>query len=75
MGELGDSHFSLLVDESQDASIREQMVVILRFLNIKGDILERLLGVKHIVNTPSSSLKRSLNEVFATLLQQLRDEG
>lgn len=78
MNELGHSHFSLLVDESRDASIREQMAVIIRFLNIKGDILERLLAVKHVVNTTSASLKRSLDEVFAThglSMSRLRGQG
>lgn len=78
MNELGHSHFSLLVDESRDASVREQMAVIIRFLNIKGDILERLFAVKHVVNTTSASLKRSLDEVFAThglSMSRLRGQG
>ena len=68
----------MAIDESRDASVREQMVVIIRFLNIKGDILERLLAVKHVVNTTSASLKRSLDEVFAThglSMSRLRGQG
>ena len=57
MNELGDGQFSLLVDESRDASIKEQMDVILRFLNKQGETLERLLCVEHVVDTTSASLK------------------
>ena len=32
MTELGDSNFSLLVDESRDVSVREQMAVIVRLV-------------------------------------------
>ncbi|XP_058749093.1 uncharacterized protein LOC131622065 [Vicia villosa] len=38
MEELGDRHFSVLIDESRDISVKEQMVVMLRFLNDKGNV-------------------------------------
>ena len=78
MNELGDGQFSLLVDESRDASIKEQMVVILRFLNKQGETLERLLCVEHVVDTTSASLKRSVDKVFAThnlSMSRLRGQG
>ena len=77
MNELADGQFSL-VDESRDASIKEQMAVILRFLNKQGETLERLLCVEHVVDTTSASLKRSLDKVFAThnlSMSRLRGQG
>ena len=78
MNELGDGQFSLLVDESHDASIKEQMIVILRFLNKQRETLEMLLCVEHVVETTSASLKRSLDKVFAThnlSMSRLRGQG
>ncbi|CAK8541280.1 unnamed protein product [Lathyrus sativus] len=40
MEELGDRQFSMLIDESRDISIKEQMAVMLRFLNGKGNVVE-----------------------------------
>jgi hypothetical protein len=35
-----------------------------RFVNKKGEVLERLLGVMHVVDTRSASLKGSLDVMF-----------
>lgn len=43
--EIGDKCFSVLIDESHDVSIAEQMAVIERFVNNKGMDVERFLGV------------------------------
>ncbi|XP_039123461.1 uncharacterized protein LOC120260083 [Dioscorea cayenensis subsp. rotundata] len=43
INEIGDSNFSLMVDESWDKSIKEQMAVILRFVN--KQVLEVLQNV------------------------------
>ncbi|RWR87947.1 zinc finger MYM-type protein 1-like protein [Cinnamomum micranthum f. kanehirae] len=39
--ELGDAPFSLLVDESRDISIKEQMVVVIRYVDKWGCVIER----------------------------------
>ncbi|KAK4407923.1 hypothetical protein Sango_0373300 [Sesamum angolense] len=61
--EIGDSYFSLLVVESRDKSIKEQMAVIVRFVNKKGQVIERFLGVESVSDTSASSLKVALEEV------------
>ncbi|XP_058772135.1 uncharacterized protein LOC131645966 [Vicia villosa] len=38
MEELGERQFSVLIDESRDISVKEQMAVMLRFLNDKGKV-------------------------------------
>nr|KAJ0207992.1 hypothetical protein LSAT_V11C500239980 [Lactuca sativa] len=40
--EVGDSYFCVMVDESQDGSKKEQMVIILRFVDVEGIMRERL---------------------------------
>ena len=48
---LGNGFFSILVDESRDISIKEQMVVVLRYVDKKGIVIERFLGIVHVVDT------------------------
>jgi hypothetical protein len=43
-----DCLFFVLVDESRDISIKEQMIVVVRFVNQKGEVIERFLGIKHV---------------------------
>ncbi|KAJ3703545.1 hypothetical protein LUZ61_007250 [Rhynchospora tenuis] len=78
MEELGDELFSVLVDESRDVSCKEQMAVILRFVNKQGSIVERFLAVVHVKETTSLSLKTSLEELFCKhklSFSRLRGQG
>ncbi|KAJ1266587.1 hypothetical protein BS78_08G163800 [Paspalum vaginatum] len=63
--EIGDSLFSVLIDESRDISVTEQMAVIVRFVNKKGEVVERFLGLKHVEDTTLSALKKALTEILA----------
>ncbi|PNT73572.1 hypothetical protein BRADI_2g60463v3, partial [Brachypodium distachyon] len=65
MSELGERLFAVLVDESRDKLIKEQMAVILRYVNGHGHVIERFLGVKHVSDTTSASLKIALDAMFA----------
>jgi hypothetical protein len=42
--ELGDGQFSVLVDEARDAATKEQMAIVLRYVNKRGCVVERFLG-------------------------------
>ncbi|XP_050207938.1 uncharacterized protein LOC126657312 [Mercurialis annua] len=63
--ELGDRKFSLLVDEARDCSVKEQMAVMIRFVNKKGEIIERFLAIEHVSDTSSRSLKAAVDMLFA----------
>ncbi|XP_044973970.1 zinc finger MYM-type protein 1-like [Hordeum vulgare subsp. vulgare] len=70
--------FSVLIDECRDISVKEQMAVVVRFLSKKGETMERFLGIKHVPDTTSASLKKALLEVFAKhglLVARLRGQG
>ncbi|KAJ9539257.1 hypothetical protein OSB04_031990 [Centaurea solstitialis] len=65
MGKLGNDVFALLVDESRDVSRKEQMVVVLRFVDKNGVVQERFIGVVHVMDTSALNLKATLDALFA----------
>ncbi|XP_055826594.1 uncharacterized protein LOC129895003 [Solanum dulcamara] len=64
--ELNGDYFSLLVDESFDVSHKEQMAVVLQYVDRRGFVIERLLDIVHVKNTSVLSLK----DVIVNLLSQ-----
>lgn len=55
IAELGDDLFAVLIDKSRDISFKEQMAVIIRFVNNRGLVVERFLD---ILNVACASCKR-----------------
>ena len=43
--EIGDAKFCIVVDEARDESVREQMAIVLRFVDKDGFVRERFLGL------------------------------
>jgi hypothetical protein len=39
--EIGGYLFSILIDESHDMLVKKQMAVVVRFVNKKGEVIER----------------------------------
>ncbi|KAJ9556353.1 hypothetical protein OSB04_010967 [Centaurea solstitialis] len=64
-GEIGDDVFALLVDESSDISRKEQMAMVLRFVDKYGKVQERFVGVVHVMDTSTLSLKSFVDAFFA----------
>jgi hypothetical protein len=76
--ELGDDVFSLLVDESRDISWKEQMAVVLRYVDKYGIVKERFVGLIHVIETTLASPQASIDALFAELklsLKQVRGQG
>jgi hypothetical protein len=76
--ELGNDMFRLLVDELRDVSCKEQMAVVLRYVDTYGMVKERFVGLVHVTETSSSHLKSSVDSLFAKLklsLKQVRGQG
>ncbi|KAJ1273220.1 hypothetical protein BS78_06G262800 [Paspalum vaginatum] len=61
--EIGDAKFCLIVDESRDESRREQMALVVRFVDQEGFIRERFLDIVHVHDTTSATLKQELCKV------------
>ncbi|XP_022008156.1 uncharacterized protein LOC110907486 [Helianthus annuus] len=53
------------VDESRDISKKEQMAVVLRYIDKLGFVKERFIGLVHVKETTALSLKSTTDEVFA----------
>ncbi|CAH9128162.1 unnamed protein product [Cuscuta epithymum] len=76
--EIGDSCFSILVDEAKDESEREQMAIILRFVSATGILTERFFAIKGVSETSSETLKHEIMNVlshFNLQVHKLRGQG
>jgi hypothetical protein len=61
--EIGSDVFCILVDESADVSDKEQMAVVLRYVD-NGVLKERLIGVVHVSETTTLCLKSNIDKLF-----------
>ncbi|XP_073024182.1 uncharacterized protein [Primulina eburnea] len=62
--EVGDKYFCILVDEARDISKREQMAIILRFVNNHRILTERFFYIKSVSYTTSMNLKNEISNVL-----------
>ncbi|XP_022004596.1 zinc finger MYM-type protein 1-like [Helianthus annuus] len=63
--DIGDDVFALLVDESSDVSKKEQMAIVLQYIDTHGLVKERFVGLVHVMETSSSALKSAIDTFFA----------
>ncbi|XP_075099506.1 uncharacterized protein LOC107822125 [Nicotiana tabacum] len=64
--DLNGNFFGILVDESKDVSHKEQLALVLRYVNKEGELIERFLGLVHVKDTSAHALQ---NEIYSLLLQ------
>ncbi|KAG6431037.1 hypothetical protein SASPL_109112 [Salvia splendens] len=70
--------FSILVDECRDVSVKEQMGVVVRYVDKNGCVIERFLGVVHVSDTTATSLEKVLDYLSSTYdlsISSLRGQG
>ncbi|XP_047314353.1 zinc finger MYM-type protein 1-like [Impatiens glandulifera] len=63
--EIGDAKFCILVNEAKDISNKEQMSIILRFVDCLGILRERFFDIVNVPNTTASTLKKSISDVLS----------
>ncbi|KAL5789875.1 hypothetical protein ACOSQ2_004763 [Xanthoceras sorbifolium] len=63
--EIGDAKFCVLVDEARDVAKKEQMALVLRFVDKQGFIRERFLDIVHVKDTTAITLKKELCTIFS----------
>ncbi|XP_062161851.1 uncharacterized protein LOC133868851 [Alnus glutinosa] len=76
--EIGDAKFCILVDEARDESKREQMAIILRFVDKDGFIRERFFHIVHVKDTTALTLKKKICDVLSCndlKIQNIRGQG
>ena len=76
--DIGHDVFCLLVDESRDVSCKEQMAVVLRYVDNCRLVKESFVGLVHVKETTSSNLKSCIDSLFAKFklsLKQVRGQG
>ncbi|CAN6166908.1 unnamed protein product, partial [Urochloa humidicola] len=76
--ELDDDHYAILADESSDVSHKEQLAVCLRYVDKLGRPCEHFLGVVHVRDTTSLSLKEAIQDLLARhhlSVTQIRGQG
>ncbi|XP_057531041.1 uncharacterized protein LOC130809329 [Amaranthus tricolor] len=63
--EIRDFKYCIMVDEARDESKKEQMAIILRFVDKYGLIKERFFDPIHVVDTSTSTLKKEVCSVLS----------
>ena len=65
MQDFGDRLFSILLDESRDVSIKEQVAIVLCYVDFKWHVIEYFLDIVHVIDTTASSLKAVIEALFS----------
>ncbi|XP_010667227.2 uncharacterized protein LOC104884300 [Beta vulgaris subsp. vulgaris] len=76
--EIEDSKFCIIVDEARDESKREQMGLVLRFVDRNGTIRERFFDLIRVSDTSAATLKRELCSVLSRhelAIENIRGQG
>jgi len=76
--EIGDAKFCILIDEARDESKREQMAIILRFVDKDRFIRERFFHVVHVNDTTALTLKKNICAVLSRYnlqIENIRGQG
>jgi hypothetical protein len=63
--EIGDSKFCIIVDEARNESMREQIAIILRFVDKNGFIQERFFDIVKVKDTLALTLKDKISYVLS----------
>ncbi|WVZ51156.1 hypothetical protein U9M48_002324, partial [Paspalum notatum var. saurae] len=76
--ELGEEYYAILADESSDISHKEQLAFCLRFVDRLGKPCEHFIGVVHVDDTTSLSLKKAIESKlvsYGLTMTQIRGQG
>uniref|UniRef100_A0A2N9FWH9 TTF-type domain-containing protein n=1 Tax=Fagus sylvatica TaxID=28930 RepID=A0A2N9FWH9_FAGSY len=76
--EIGDAKFCIIIDEARDESKKEQMAIILRFVDKDDFLKERFFHIVHVRDTTALTLKK---EIYVALsrynlhIENIRGQG
>ena len=63
--EIGDAKFCIMVDEARDESMKEQMDVFFRYVDVEGFVKERFFGLIHVADTAALTLKKGIYSLLS----------
>ncbi|XP_047267637.1 uncharacterized protein LOC124898059 [Capsicum annuum] len=77
MEDLDGDYFRIIVAESKDISHKEQMELVLRYIDKKGEVIERFIGVVNLQLTLVSLVKKNLDvdDFFCLVTNVLNNVG
>ncbi|XP_075098040.1 uncharacterized protein LOC107788001 [Nicotiana tabacum] len=76
--DLNGDYFGILVDEPKDISHKEQMALVLHYVDKNGEVVERFIGLVHVSDTSTCSLKEAIYSLLPDHLlspSQIRGQG
>ncbi|KAG9458270.1 hypothetical protein H6P81_002778 [Aristolochia fimbriata] len=71
--EIGEAKFCIIVDEARDESKREQMAIVLRFVDKKGFVQEHFFDLVHVRDTSALTLKTDISKVLSNHNLNVKD--
>ncbi|XP_027158050.1 zinc finger MYM-type protein 1-like [Coffea eugenioides] len=78
VNDIGHGLFAILCDESCDASTKEQLAVVIRYVDLHGYVIEHFLGILHVSDATALSLKKAIDVLFSKhglSISQIRGQG
>ncbi|KAL1309523.1 hypothetical protein AAHE18_17G184000 [Arachis hypogaea] len=76
--DIGDAKFCIIIDEARDESKKEQMAIVLRFVDVDGFVRERFFDLVHVSDTNALILKKelvSLLSIYNLQIENIRGQG
>ncbi|XP_042451525.1 uncharacterized protein LOC122036308 [Zingiber officinale] len=78
LADLGDRWFTLLLDDARGYLVKEQMTVVIRYMNKHREVIKRFMDVVHVATTTAACLKEAIDSLFAKYgfsVARLRGQG
>ena len=76
--EIGDAKFCIIIDEARDESKKEQMAIILRFVDKDGFLKDRFFHIMHVRDTTALTLNKEICAVLSHYnlhIENIRGQG
>ncbi|XP_029149722.1 uncharacterized protein [Arachis hypogaea] len=76
--DIGNAKFCIIIDEAHDESKKEQMTIVLRFVDVDGFVRERFFDLAHVSDTSALTLKKelvSMLSIYNLQIKNIRGQG
>ncbi|XP_016192481.1 zinc finger MYM-type protein 1-like [Arachis ipaensis] len=71
--DIRDAKFCIIIDEARDEFKKEQMAIVLRFVDVDGFVRERFFDLVHVSDTSALTLKKELLSVLSIYNLQIEN--